>query len=122
MLNEWLRQPLLDQRLINERLDLVELLLSSLAYVTRKDLKNYLSLFPDLLRAVKRLERGSSSLQEIVRLHQVVKSLSKVVYFLSSLSNIKSTELKSGIEIIRSQFLYPLQATQVQISYLFRKL
>ena len=123
MLNEWLRQPLLDRRLINERLDLVELLLASSAYVARKDLRNYLSLFPDLLRMAKRLERGSASLQEVARLYQVIKSLSKLLHLLSSLASIPAMEVKSGIDVLRLQFVYPLHVSDApSVSSLNRKL
>ena len=62
LLSQWLKQPLLDQRLIEERLDVVEV------FVTETQLRQslqeeQLKRFPDLFRLSRKLQRGKGTLQ-----------------------------------------------------------
>jgi DNA mismatch repair protein MSH2 len=61
LLNQYIRQPLVDKSLIENRLDLLELLIheNELDLGLRENLRN----FPDLVRLCKKLQRGSANIQ-----------------------------------------------------------
>uniref|UniRef100_A0A1I8F207 DNA_MISMATCH_REPAIR_2 domain-containing protein n=1 Tax=Macrostomum lignano TaxID=282301 RepID=A0A1I8F207_9PLAT len=68
LLAQWIRQPLLDVRLINERLDCVGALMSD-AGLRQFLHEDWLRRCPDLQRLAVRLQRNRSGLQDVYRLY-----------------------------------------------------
>lgn len=86
LLDQWLKQPLRDINLIEERLEIVE------TFLKDSELRNTLSAgilarFPDLLLLVKRLCSKKMSLQDCYRIYQTVDNLPNLLEVLRRANN-----------------------------------
>lgn len=105
MLSQWLRQPLCDLDRIEERLELVSVLVDS--WELRQGLHDQLlRQFPDLLRLARRLHRQRTSLQELYKLYQCLQVLPKLR---ESLQSQKSA-------LLDALFAAPLQELEADFS------
>ncbi|CDH49315.1 dna mismatch repair protein [Lichtheimia corymbifera JMRC:FSU:9682] len=83
LLMQWLKQPLLSLGEIGKRHDLVEMFYGGTEL--RQSLHNdHLKYVPDLHRLAKRFQRGIASLQDVVRIHQVILRLPAIILCLES--------------------------------------
>jgi DNA mismatch repair protein MSH2 len=81
LVSQWIKQPLLSLEMIYQRQDLVEMFMQDTA--VRQSLRviityfqdAHLKKFPDLFRICKKFQRGVASLQDVVRIYQVLISL-----------------------------------------------
>ncbi|KAK4567795.1 hypothetical protein RGQ29_003523 [Quercus rubra] len=100
LLHMWLKQPLLDVKEINSRLDLVQSFVEDTAL--RQDLRQHLKRISDIERLMHNLEKKRVGLQHIVKLYQ---------------SSIRLPYIKSALErydgqfssLIKDRYLDPLE-------------
>lgn len=81
MLSQWLKQPLLDLEEIHKRHSLVQVLLDQV-HVRQSLQEDHLRNIPDLYRLSKRLQKGVASLEDVVRVYQVVLRLPSFIHTL----------------------------------------
>lgn len=86
MLEQWIKQPLKDINLINERLDIVEALFNS-NEVRQTLTQDYLPRIPDLLMLGRKLGSKKATLQDCYRIYQAVNNLPVIVSVLRKLEN-----------------------------------
>jgi DNA mismatch repair protein MSH2 len=105
LLYQWVKQPLMDKKKIEERLNLVEALFDNTELrVTLQD--EHLKRYPDFYRLAKRLQRQRASLQDCVRVYQGLSQIPAIVTLLESyagthrclIHDIFIAELKDLIE------------------------
>ncbi|KAL5240610.1 hypothetical protein ACI65C_008020 [Semiaphis heraclei] len=86
LLTQWIRQPLRDLNKINERLDIVETL------VTDTDIRQqlhdqHLRTIPDLQALMRKIQRKKANLQDCYRIYQAIQKLPDLVQTLSNSDN-----------------------------------
>ncbi|KAF4581359.1 MutS-like protein [Pleurotus pulmonarius] len=102
LLGTWLKQPLVNLHEIHKRQNLVEIFFE--ATNARRTLQDeYLKYMPDLRRLSKRFQRGLATLEDVVRVYQVILKLPDMVV---ALENVDSTK---GQELIEEVFLKSLR-------------
>ncbi|KAF5343843.1 hypothetical protein D9756_011343 [Leucocoprinus leucothites] len=105
LLGAWLKQPLVNLHEIRKRQDLVEIFVEDPN--TRRTLQDeYLKFMPDLHRLSKRFRRGNASLEDVVRVYQVVAKV-----YLGHLAR-----LLSGVALIEEAYLASLKEHDSQLS------
>ncbi|XP_053605013.1 DNA mismatch repair protein Msh2 isoform X2 [Plodia interpunctella] len=86
LLAQWLRQPLRDINLINERLDVVELLVNS-SQLRLQLHDDHLRRIPDLQALARRLTRKKANLHDCYKIYQAIKRLPSLLQCLASADN-----------------------------------
>ncbi|PPQ65114.1 hypothetical protein CVT24_003005 [Panaeolus cyanescens] len=85
LLGTWLKQPLINRHQIEKRLNLVEIFVDDTN--TRRVLQDdYLKIMPDLIRISKRFRKSVASLEDVVRIYQVVLKLPGMIEALGEMS------------------------------------
>ncbi|KAK7471034.1 MSH2 protein [Stygiomarasmius scandens] len=103
LLGTWLKQPLINLHEIRKRQNLVELFVDDTD--SRKTLQDdYLKFMPDLHRLSKRFQRGMASLEDVVRVYQVIIKLPGLIEALDRVQ----------INDIAEEFTSLIQETYVQ--------
>ena len=98
-LRQWLREPLISIRKIQERLDAVEALADDI--ITRNNLRTALKGVYDLERLMARISLGTANARDLLALRQSLACLPDVKAELSGLSDRLLTELNGQIEPLR---------------------
>ncbi|CAG8649861.1 11798_t:CDS:10, partial [Acaulospora morrowiae] len=96
LLGQWLKQPLMNIKEIEQRLSLVEMFVDD-TEVRQSLREDNLKSIPDLHRIAKRFQRGNATLQDVIRVYQVIIRLPELINVLESL-NTTDSALKSIIE------------------------
>lgn len=84
LLEQWIKQPLKDINLINERLDIVESLQKD-SHVRSELQSSILTRLPDLLMLSKKLSSKRANLQDCYRIYQIVGAIPKLIKLLNEL-------------------------------------
>ncbi|KIJ61455.1 hypothetical protein HYDPIDRAFT_137783 [Hydnomerulius pinastri MD-312] len=111
LLGTWLKQPLVNLHEIRKRQDLVETFVddSSTRRVVQDD---YLKLMPDLHRLSKRFKKGVASLEDVVRVYQVVL---KMPGLLETLEGIQY-EQEAHRALVEDVYLGPFRTLSTNLS------
>ncbi|XP_068633954.1 DNA mismatch repair protein Msh2 [Battus philenor] len=86
LLAQWLRQPLRDINLINERLDIVEVFLKN-SQLRLQLYDDHLRRVPDLQALARRLTRKKSNLQDCYKIYQAIDRLPSLLQCLARAEN-----------------------------------
>lgn len=86
MLSRWLKQPLMNLNDIEVRHLLVEIFVEN-AMVTQTLREDQLGFIPDVNRLVKKMQKGVATLEDVVRLYQMVSRLPDLTVALESVSD-----------------------------------
>ncbi|KAI3615868.1 dna mismatch repair protein msh-2 [Moniliophthora roreri] len=111
LLGTWLKQPLVNLHEIQKRQNLVEMFVRETnARRTLQD--DYMKLMPDLHRLSKRFQKGQASLEDVVRVYQVVLKLPGMIETLRG----AQTEEPEYAELIDEIYLQTLQKYEENLS------
>ncbi|KAL0958358.1 hypothetical protein HGRIS_000500 [Hohenbuehelia grisea] len=110
LLGSWLKQPLINLHEICKRQNLVELFVED--FNARRTLQEeYLKYMPDMHRLSKRFQRSQASLEDVVRVYQVVEKLPGTI---ETLENIQ-TEKEEYQELINEVYLTSLNGFRTSL-------
>ncbi|KAI1724506.1 mutS domain V domain-containing protein [Ditylenchus destructor] len=108
LLREWMRRPLFDFRLIQERLDVVEALFTN-TVVRQRLYTDILKRIPDISYLTRRLIQKKSTLQDVYKTYQLAQLLPLLVEVLQDL-NVEMHQ-----SAIKALFMEPLEQISLQL-------
>ncbi|KAJ6578594.1 DNA mismatch repair protein [Mycena sp. CBHHK59/15] len=104
LLGTWLKQPLVNLHEIHKRQNLVETFVEDSN--SRRTLQDeYLKLMPDMHRLSKRFHKGMASLEDVIRVYQVVLKLPGMI---EALENVQ-TDKEEHSSLLEDQYLVALR-------------
>ncbi|KAG6841000.1 hypothetical protein C0991_002780 [Blastosporella zonata] len=110
LLGTWLKQPLINLHEIRKRQDLVETFFEDTN--TRRTLQDdYMKVMPDLHRLSKRFQKSVATLEDVVRVYQVVIKLPGLIEALEGIQ----TENEEHTAFVEEIYLKPLKECNVSL-------
>ncbi|KAI6001586.1 DNA mismatch repair protein [Pisolithus orientalis] len=111
LLGTWLKQPLVNLHEIRKRQDLVETFVDDSS--TRRVLQDeYLKFMPDLHRISKRFKKGVASLEDVVRVYQVVLKMPGLIETLDGIQH----EHEAHRALVNETYLEPFRTHSDKLS------
>lgn len=111
LLGVWLKQPLVNLHEIHKRQNLVETFVEDTN--SRRTLQDdYLKMMPDIQRLSKRFQRSAASLEDVVRVYQMVLKLPGMI---ETLGGIQSENDEYSV-LVDETFLKPLKECEANLS------
>ncbi|KXN81698.1 DNA mismatch repair protein msh-2 [Leucoagaricus sp. SymC.cos] len=111
LLGAWLKQPLVNLHEIQKRQNLLELFVDDTN--TRRLLQDeYLKVMPDLHRLSKRFKKANATLEDVVRVYQVVL---KIPGMIQALENVQ-TSLQEKVDLVAETYLMALKEHDSQLA------
>ena len=103
MLNQWLKQPLVNLHAIQNRQSMLSILLDDPEARHRLQ-DDFLKYMPDMLRIGKRFQRGVATLEDVVRCYQAVIKIPDLTQVLRSIAIVSEADCA----LFHSTFVAPL--------------
>ncbi|TFK39373.1 DNA mismatch repair protein MSH2 [Crucibulum laeve] len=111
LLGTWLKQPLVNLHEIQKRQNLVETFVEDTN--TRRTLQDeFMKVMPDMHRLSKRFQKSAASLEDVVRIYQVVLKLPGLI---DALDGVQS-EHETYIQLVEETYLKPLREYNLSLS------
>ncbi|KAG4300764.1 hypothetical protein PCK1_002841 [Pneumocystis canis] len=85
LLFQWIKQPLIDQNEITKRHTLVEIFSKNLDVL--QIIQEFLKCFPDIYKLVRKFHKGKATLEEVVRIYQIIIKIPDVINALSGIND-----------------------------------
>lgn len=96
LLSQWIKQPLLDINKIEERLNIVEILIEN-TELRQTLYEEHLRKIPDLQRLSKKFMKKKASLQDCYKVYQTLGNLTSLINVLEKYNDEKYTNLKEAL-------------------------
>ncbi|MBS4535971.1 DNA mismatch repair protein MutS [Clostridium sp. D2Q-14] len=98
MIKKWIEEPLLDKKLINERLNGVEVLIDNI--VIMDDIKEILKEVYDIERLVGKISYGNCNARDLIALKNSIKILPELKEILGELNSFYLKKLSKNIDLL----------------------
>ncbi|MDD2391554.1 MAG: DNA mismatch repair protein MutS [Bacilli bacterium] len=119
MLKNWIENPLIDKKIINDRYDVVETLLKE--FILKGDLQNYLYEVYDLERLSGRIAFGNANARDLLQLKNSLKFLPQISEILDKINFYKNFKPLDNLYNLLEKSIYENPPISIKEGYLIKE-
>ncbi|MDD2435710.1 MAG: DNA mismatch repair protein MutS, partial [Bacilli bacterium] len=119
MLKNWIENPLIDKKIINDRYDVVETLLKE--FILKGDLQNYLYEVYDLERLSGRIAFGNANARDLLQLKNSLKFLPQISEILDKINFYKNFKPLDDLYNLLEKSIYENPPISIKEGYLIKE-